>query len=179
MSYRRNRLALFGALAIALPGSATIAMAAEANATAAATSMSSLVGTWLLSTVDNLMPDGSKVHLYGAAPRGLLIFDADGRYTLQIMRGDRARFASTDRALATPAEYRAAVMGSNTHFGRFSVNEIDHTITFRIEHASFPNWDDTEQKRSFEIKDGRLSYIVPTPTTGAGATGEVVWTRAR
>jgi len=138
-------------------------------------SKSPLIGTWLLGIVDNVMPDGSRVHLYGDNPQGLLTFSADGRYSLQIMRSDRARFVSNDRARATAEEYKSAVMGSNAHFGRYVLNDTDHTITFRIEHASFPNWEGTEQKRSYKIEDGRLKYIVPTPTTGAGAIGEVEW----
>jgi hypothetical protein len=137
-----------------------------------------LTGTWTLVSVDNVLPDGSRVHLYGSDPHGILMFDVEGHYSLQIMSAGRARFASNDKSQGTPEENRAAVQGSNSHFGTYSVNEKDHTITFRIEHASFPNWEGTSQKRSFTLADGRLRYSVPTPTTGpAGAIGELEWKR--
>ncbi len=141
------------------------------------TSATPLVGTWRLAVVDNLLPDGSRVHLYGTNPSGLLMFDAEGNYSLQIVSADRPKFAANDKGKGTADEYRAAVQGSNAHFGKYVLNEAEGTITFRIEHASYPNWEGTEQKRSFTLTGDRLKYTVPAPTTGAGAVGEVEWTR--
>ena len=139
-----------------------------------------LVGTWMLVSADNIFPDGRRVQVYGAAPQGILIFDAQGHYSLHIYRKDRPKFAGNDKAKGTPAENLAVVAGSNTHFGRYVVNAADSSITFHIDHALFPNWEGTEQKRSFRFAQGRLIYIVPTPTTGgAAALGEVVWERAK
>ena len=138
-----------------------------------------LVGTWSLVLVDNVLPDGSRIHLYGPHPSGLLMFDAGGHYALQIVSAGRPPFAAGDKSRGTPDEYRTAVQGSNAHFGRYSADQAEHTITFRIEHATYPNWEGTEQKRSYSLVEDRLTYIVPAPTTGTGATGEVVWQRAR
>ncbi|MET0618794.1 MAG: DUF3224 domain-containing protein [Thermoanaerobaculia bacterium] len=139
----------------------------------------SLVGSWTLVLVDNVQPDGSRVHLYGERPEGLLVLDADGRYSLQIFSADRPRFAAGDKAKGAPEEYRAAVQGSNVHFGRYRID--GSSLIFQIDHASYPNWEGTEQKRPFTLAGDELRYTVPTPTTGAGAagaTGEVVWKRA-
>lgn len=138
----------------------------------------SLVGAWKLVRVDNLMPDGTRVELYGTSPKGLLMFDAQGRYSLQILRASRARFAASDKAKGTPQEYADAVRGSNAHFGRYTVNAADKSITFHIENASFPNWEGTQQTRSFVLANGTLTYSVPTPTSGGNAIGEVEWRRA-
>jgi len=137
-----------------------------------------LAGSWSLVRVDNLMPDGTRVELYGAHPRGLLMFDGQGRYSLQIVREDRARFAANDKSKGTPQEYADAVRGSNAHFGHYTVNAADKTITFHIEHASYPNWEGTEQTRSFVLGKESLVYRVPTPTSGGNAIGEVEWQRA-
>jgi hypothetical protein len=56
----------------------------------------------------------------------MLVFDARGRYALQILRGDRVKSASNDKAAATPEEFKAATLGSNTHFGRYTVDETRH-----------------------------------------------------
>jgi hypothetical protein len=45
-----------------------------------------LVGTWKLVLVDNVLPDGTRIHLYGPNPHGLLVFDITGLYALEIMR---------------------------------------------------------------------------------------------
>jgi hypothetical protein len=138
-----------------------------------------LVGTWSLVLVDNVLPDGSRVHLYGPNPQGILMFDAEGRYSLQLYRSGRAKFASDDKSKGTPEEYSAAVQGANSHFGRYALNEADGAVTFIIEHASYPNWEGTQQKRSLITLSGdRLKYVVPTPTTGGTAIGELEWQRA-
>ena len=136
-----------------------------------------LIGTWTLLVVDNVLPDGSRVPLYGPNPQGILFFDKSGHYGLQILRAARPKFAANDKSKGTPEEYQAAVQGSNSHFGTYTVDETSHTIVFHIEHASFPNWEGTEQKRTFTLAGDELTYSVPTPTTGGTATGEVRWKR--
>jgi hypothetical protein len=128
--------------------------------------------------VDNLLPDGGRVHLYGTNPSGLLMFDAEGNYSLQIVSADRPRFVANDKGKGTADEYRAAMQGSNAHFGQYVLNQAEGTITFRIEHASYPNWEGTEQTRSYTLTGDRLKYTVPAPTTGGSAVGDVEWTKA-
>ena len=136
-----------------------------------------LTGTWTLVSVDNVFPDGTRVQPYGPNPKGILMFDAAGRYSLQIFRAGRAGFASNEKSRGTAEEYKATVEGTNSHFGKYPIDEAAHTITFQIEHASFPNWEGTEQKRSFTRAGDELRYTVPVTTTKDGAVGEVVWRR--
>lgn len=145
---------------------------------AAAPREKELVGTWTLVACDNVYPDGRRVQLYGPAPQGLLMFDGEGRYSLHILRAGRARFAANDKSQGTPEEYKAAVLGSNSHFGRYTVDGAKGTLTFHIDHASFPNWEGTEQQRTFTLDGDELTYTVPVPTSGgATAVGEVKWRR--
>lgn len=142
----------------------------------AAPAQPALAGTWRLVQVDNVGPDGRHVALYGADPQGLLMIDAEGHYALQMVRSQRTRFASGDKARGSAAEYRAASTEGNAHYGRLDV--VDGVLRFRIEHATFPNWDGTEQRRPFVLHGDELTYTVPRPTTGgAHATGEVTWRR--
>lgn len=136
---------------------------------------SKLPGTYLLVSVDNIGKDGNRIHLYGDNPQGLLIFDAAGNYSLQIMSQNRPKFAAADKSKGTDEENRSAVKGCNTHFGTYVIDAMKGTITFDIAHASFPNWESTRQTRSFSLVDGVFKYSVPSPTTGNGVTGEVVW----
>lgn len=135
----------------------------------------SLTGTWTLVAADVQHPDGSRARDYGAAPRGLLLIDGHGHYSLQIFKSERPKFASGDKGTGTPVDYKAAVMGSSTHFGTISVDPSGGTLTFHIENASFPNWEGEEQKRSYELKDGTLSYrVAPRPN---GDVPISVWRR--
>jgi hypothetical protein len=135
-----------------------------------------LVGTWSLLIVDDVAPDGTHVPAYGPNPLGTAIFSADGHYSLQIMRAARPKFASNNRLKGTPDENKAAVQGALGHFGTYSVNEADKTMTLRIEGSSFPNWDGTQQKRlitSLTAGD-EVTWTNPTPSDGAART-ELAW----
>ena len=139
--------------------------------------MEKLPGTYALISVDNIDKNGNRIHLYGDDPKGLLILDAHGNYSLQIMSSGRPKFAAADKAKGTDDENRAAVKGCNTHFGTYTIDEAKGTIIFNIAHASFPNWEGTQQARPFTLLNDVFTYTVPSPTTGGGVTGEVVWKR--
>ena len=148
-----------------------------ANGHATAQQANPLVGVWTIVSVNNERPDGSKVPLFGSNPSGLLVFDAQGRYSLQLCAAGRPKFAAKDRNKGTPEEYQAAVVGCNPHWGRYTFNEAEKTIVFEIDHAIFTNWEGTQQKRSFTITDEMLKYAVPNPSEGA-ANPVVIWKRA-
>ena len=155
-------LSRLAAVAVLLPG-----LALASATTAADTSGDiSLAGTWTLVAADVVHPDGSRASDYGDAPKGLLMIDRSGRYSLQILRSDRPRFADPAKGKATAQEYRAAVMGSSTHFGTVAFEADTHQLVFRIEGASFPNWEGQQQVRAFELNDNTLSYRVPPRPNG-------------
>ena len=83
-----------------------------------------------------------------------------------------------DRAKATPEEYKTTVVGNFSHWGKWSVNEADRMLTWHVEHAMFPNWTGTAQKRRIDLTGDELKYLVPNPET-AGSNPEVVWKRAK
>ena len=135
-----------------------------------------LVGTWTLVSVVTEQ-GGTKTDTYGPNPKGILMVDANGRYVITFARADLPKVASNNRTTATPEENKAIVGGSLTHFGTIAVNAADKTFTFKIETATFPNWDGTEQKRTFTVTGDELMYTVPTASGGGTAT--VVWKRAK
>src|SRR5579859_2939901 len=89
-----------------------------------------IVGSWILVECDNISPDGTRVHLYGDDPQGLLILQQDGRYAMHIVRRDRPKFAAGDKAKGTPEEYRAAALGYNAHYGRYKFDLPAQTVEF-------------------------------------------------
>ena len=135
-----------------------------------------LVGTWTYVSVDTVRPDGSRVPMYGPGPQGLAVFDGNGRYILMTARSGQPKFASNNRAEGTPEEYKAVVHGSIAHFGRYTVNEAEKTITFHIEISTFPNWNGVEQKRPFTLTGDELKW---TTAASSGGSAEVVLKRAR
>jgi Lipocalin-like domain len=125
------------------------------------------VGTWILAAADKQLPDGTRVQDYGPSPHGLAIFTADGYYSLQIYRAERLKFASGDKFVGTPEEYKDASLSTSVHFGRYSVDPANHTITFNIDRSSIPNLDDTTAVRSYELKGDVLSWKVKPRQDGS------------
>jgi hypothetical protein len=135
-----------------------------------------LTGTYHLKVVDNIMPDSSRIHLYGDSPKGILMMDAAGNYAMEIYSSNgRPAFAANDKGRGTSEEYRAAIQGSNAHFGKYVVDGAAHAIIYNIAGATYPNWENSQRKSLFKFDGKTLKYTVPAPTTGNAVRGEVVW----
>ncbi|HWM68323.1 MAG TPA: lipocalin-like domain-containing protein [Steroidobacteraceae bacterium] len=127
----------------------------------------SIVGTWVLTGADKLLPDGKRVPDYGPNPHGLVMFAADGYYSVQIYRAERLKFSSGDKFKGTAEEYQDASLSTSVHFGRYTVDPVKHTITFKIDRSSVPNLDDTTAVRPYELKGDELSWRVAARADGS------------
>jgi hypothetical protein len=169
---RRNILSLSAILALGLallPG----------NAVAQTKSLKEqIVGSWTYASADTVAPDGKRTPTFGPNPSGLTIFASDGRYVSFVIRADVPKFAANSRTAGTPEENKAVVQGGIATFGRYTINEADHTLTLNIERSSYPNWNGTEQKRPLTLAGDELTYIVPV-ASGGGGRGEVVLKRVK
>ena len=116
---------------------------------------------------------------YNPNPRGMLIFAADGHYSLTIAKSSLPKFASNSRLKGTAEENQAVITGSITHFGKYRVNDKDKTLTLNIETSTYPNWDGTTQTRPYSVSGNRLKYTVAAPSAGTGKPGEVIWKRRK
>jgi hypothetical protein len=164
------RLPKATAIVLMLSGLAVTAAGADPAA-------SPLAGSWTLVAADVVHPDGTRARDYGAAPKGLLVIDGEGRYSLQIFKSERLRFASDDKNAGTDAEYKSAALGSSTHYGSVALDPVSGTLTFKIEAASYPNWEGATQVRHYELKGDELSYrVTPRPN---GDVPISVWRRVK
>ena len=136
-----------------------------------------LEGTWIMESAYEILANGTRVTNYGEHPNGLMLVDRDGRYSIQIFRPDRPKFQSGDKTRGEPEEYRAAVLGSSTHFGRVKVDPPKQQLVFDVDAASFPNWEGKTQVRNYSYSAGILTYSVPASASGNGTTAWSVWRR--
>jgi hypothetical protein len=147
------------------------------SGSASAQSAKDVVGTWNYVSAETVAPDGKRSPTFGPNPKGIVIFQADGHYALIVVRSDAPKFAANNRMQGTPDENKAIIQGSISHFGTYTVNEADKTITFKVKTSSFPNWDGVDQKRPFTISGDELKYTVPAAS--AGGTAEIVLKRIK
>jgi lipocalin-like protein len=135
-----------------------------------------LHGTWVLvsSVTDK---DGKKTEQFGSGAIGMMTLDPAGHFMLTIIGPDLPRFASNNRAGGTSEENKAVMSKSIAMIGTYSHNRTDKTLTFNVERSTFPNWNDTQQKRVIvAVSKGELKYV--TPTASSGGVGTVTWRRA-
>lgn len=152
MKHSAIAISLLASLIISLPASAETAK--------------DLVGTWKYVVNETTNKDGSKVDTYGKVPKGIIMFDAGGHFSLFIAKPDPMKFASNNRLHGTSEEYKAAVHNAIAYYGTYKVDEGAKTVTWSIDAATFPNWYGVTQQRHFSIKGNELRF-----TNRAGSSG--------
>src|SRR4051812_30268319 len=138
---------------------------------ARAQSAKDIVGTYTVVSFLNVQGD-KKTEIYGSHPKGLMRLDASGRYMVVLMRPDLPKFASDNRTTGSAEEYKAIAVGSFVHLGTYEVAE-GHII-FRLENATYPNWNGEVQKRKLTVIGDELKYEV---SSSMGGTSTAVWKR--
>jgi len=121
---------------------------------------------WCRQHSTGLIRDKDRGHDYGDRPKGLLIIDRQGHYSLQIYDSLRPHYASGDRARGTPTEYQTNALGISTHFGTVQVDAAAGVLILNVESASFPNQDGQQQKRLYKLDGDELSYRVQARPNG-------------
>lgn len=135
-----------------------------------------LPGYWKLLSWETRRADGQITYPFGPAPRGLLIYGENGLMSAQLGDPRRANFTSSDRALATLEEVKAAFDGYTAYFGRYEVDEIRSAVIHYPDLALFPNYTGSSQVRYIELAGNRLSLRTNSiPFQGSGQVYVLVW----
>jgi hypothetical protein len=162
--------------------SAAIALALALLPTAASSQQKSLkeqlVGAWTLVSIIATDKAGNKSDRRGPNPKGLLIFDASGRYSILTSRAELPNFKIDNVNQGTPEENKAVMTGMIANVGTWSVDEATKTITTHVEAGSYPNLNGNTQTRVISaLTPDELRY-----TNGASVSGtvdEATWRRAK
>jgi Lipocalin-like domain len=175
LSFAHTRRAARRSFAVGL--AAGIGLAALLPTRAFAQSADDVVGMWtLVSSI--AVQDGKERDQFGPNAKGMMSLDAGGRFMLTIIGADLPKFASNNRAAGTPEENKAVVGKSIAVFGTYSISVEQKMIIFRLETATFPNWNGTEQRRSIlRFNRDELKYTNANASVGGPAT--TTWKRAK
>jgi hypothetical protein len=127
------------------------------------------VGSWLLVSLTS--GEGSSQTLpYGPNPKGTMMVDGNGRFSIMVLRSDLPKFASGNRMTGTPDENKAIVQGCIAYFGTYTIDEATHVLTVLVEGSTFPNFDGGTQTRMLSFNgDDEVTYFNPTPSMGGSA----------
>src|SRR5215813_4333049 len=97
------RIATIAALGIASMTSATVGQPAKSD-------KERFIGTWTLVSLTS--GEGVNQTLpYGPNPKGTMMADANGRFSITVVRSDLPKIASKNRMSGTPEENKAIVQG--------------------------------------------------------------------
>lgn len=130
------------------------------------------IGTWRLISQNTHHPDGSITPSRGEQPAGILMYDAAGNMSVQLMRTDDQAQAFTDmQALTT------AMDGFLAYFGTYEVDEARQLMMHHLTGASYFGYRGTTQIRQYEFNGDLLTLKALAPD---GVSLRVlIWQRVR
>jgi hypothetical protein len=155
------RISTIAALGVALMTSATVGESAKSD-------KERFIGTWMLVSLTS-GEGANQILPYGPNPKGTMMADANGRFSITIVRSDLPKFASNNRMTGTPEENKAVVQGGIAYFGTYSIDEATHVLTANMEGSTFPNSTGGTQTRILSFGDDEVTYFNPTPSMGGSA----------
>jgi hypothetical protein len=137
-----------------------------------------IIGAWRLITFEFRKADGNVIYPFGEKARGSIIYTESGRYSAQLMRIDRPRFASGDQMKGTVHEIEANYKGCISYFGTYDLDFENSLIIHHVEGSIFPNMEGRDQARYFELSENRLQLRTPPiKLDGEKAVGILLWER--
>ena len=142
--------------------------------------VSQLVGTWQLVSIEDTMKDGSvgPPADLGPHPKGFLMYEPEGHMCATLVNSDRPRWK--DSAKATDAEKIAYYDTFIAYCGTYKLDTTASTVTHYPSVAWTPAYVGSTQTRPFKLEGNRL---IITVTEGVGDLGiqkrVLVWERAK
>jgi hypothetical protein len=138
-----------------------------------------IVGTWRVITYEDRTEGQPVKHQFGEKPRGLLIYDATGHMSIQLMKMPHPKSASGEEEKVTPAEKAALYDAYAAYFGTYTVDAKRSVVTHHVEGDLYDVFIGTEQERPFEISGDRLILRPKWTVDGAQWTGLRVFERVK
>jgi hypothetical protein len=136
-----------------------------------------LIGRWKLISFEARREGEEPSFPFGKDAKGLLIYTDVGRFSVQMMRANRPKFASGDQLKGTVGEVNHCFTGCISYFGRYEFDATGRFVIHHIESSLFPNWEGT-QKRFLEFSGSQMSLMTPPVMwNGKMTVGAMVWER--
>ena len=137
-----------------------------------------VVGIWRLLSFQAEADDGTVTYPFGREVAGLLMIDAKGYFSVQLMDAKRPSFKSGDPLGGTPEEVKTAFENYMGYYGTFDLDETKGATIFHVRGAWLPNWIGTDQIRYYALSENRLSIsTAPVLYGGKTAVGKLIWER--
>ena len=122
-----------------------------------AASAEAIQGRWKLIAAEDIRADGSVARYpWGKHPVGSIVVEGGSCY-LQIMSSDTPSFPAGG-ATVTEQMKDALLSTYIAYSGPCAINEVEGSVTLKVEAAWRPNYVGTEQKRFFRFENGKMLF---------------------
>ena len=139
---------------------------------------SPVLGIWKLISLQTEADDGTVTYPFGNDVAGLLMIDAEGYFSVQLMDTKRPSFKSGDPRDGTPEEVKTAFENYIGYYGTFDLDETKGVAIFHVKGAWFPNWIGTDQIRYCTVSRNRLTISSPPLLfDGKKIVPKLIWER--
>ena len=136
-----------------------------------------LVGTWALVATEWRRADGRHGNPFGPGAAGVLMYDAAGNMSAQVMRADRTETPAADPAGIDTA-MTSAFAGYIAYFGTYEIDATRSTVTHTVVGSAFPAWVGSTPNRRFAIEGDRLTLSDSLTTAdGTAVEASTIWQR--
>ena len=161
---------------LALPLVVTVALDLQTLTAQQLGATQRIVGTWQLMTRTVTRAGKTIVDpVLGEKPTGRLVYDASGAMMLQMMRTGRKDAISSPSDQAGKGNPRV-ILGYDSYFGRYAVDEKAGTVTHHVEGSLFPEDLGEDWVRPFTLAGDTLTLRL---TSEDGLTRTLVFQRMR
>src|SRR4051794_22132550 len=135
-------------------------------------------GAWTFVSVTSQSDNGTRGEPFGANPKGIMIFTADGHFSLFQSRAELPRLAANDRARATPEEATTIVRDSIAYYGTYAVDEAGRSLSVTLEGSTYANLLGGPAQRRIVTALTATDLAFSNPRTPSGMPPHTVWRRA-
>jgi hypothetical protein len=156
---------------------------------AQAPAASPLIGTWLLESIVDTLPDGSATYWMGRRPTGAIVYLASGHMSVQFMRDprpmlpeaalDAARLAGARPFAGLSADQaRDLLDGYYAYFGRYQLNPAGDSVAHYVETSLRPAEVGAVYRRQVRVEGDRLYISLHATEDGVPRHRVLTWQRA-
>jgi hypothetical protein len=170
---RESRASVLGLLLVVCS-----ALSADPAAQGGRDTRSRMLGAWRLESRTVRRGGGEVLRdaVLGAAPVGRLFYDVSGHMSLQMMRQDRAQAISVP---SNPQDAKNArvILGYDSYFGSFRLNEAAGTVIHHVEGSLFPEDLGKDFERLLTVDGDRLTLGFTSKTPEGDVVRTLVFRR--
>lgn len=164
-------------------------IALSAPVTAQTSPAPPIVGTWLLESIVDTLPNGSVAYWMGRQPTGAIVYSASGDMSVQFMRDprpvlpaatlDAQRLAGARPFAGLSAQQSADLLdGYYAYFGRYQVNPAGDSIAHYVETSMRPSEVGVTYRRQIRLEGDRLFISLHAVEDDVPRHRVLTWRRA-